>query len=135
MITTIEYTRLLKQTWPKLGQIWIKDTNHIELEPDYILKIMRAIPKEKRTVQGEGWDCDDIARHAMDVVNEHNAFVDGNFDTPTTLYTADGFKWKGEADIHTANVLCYRRQIYCFEPQLLEYWVATAPDDFIYKVG
>jgi hypothetical protein len=95
---------ILTGVWTKLGQIWLKDSLYCEFSPDDIVNAVKAQPAGYRRVISEAWDCDDIARSAVNAVQVRNAF-DLSGANPVAFGSANGLKWNNETEPHTANVM------------------------------
>lgn len=130
--TAQEIKAICRIPFPQINQIWGMDREYKEITIDKIKKIAATINPELRRVHGDVWDCEDIARHLIDVIR-YNNLKDGD-KQPDAIGSANGLRFAGVTEPHMAIFFIQNSQMWLFEPQTFEHWLPQVPDDFIFKL-
>jgi hypothetical protein len=131
-----EVRRFVESTFPLVKKIktsWITDKNLAEIEPSIVMERIAEISGKLKRVDGEKWDCDDIAKNATMHVRR---WWKNNFtvDEPIAFGEAYGMRFRGVDELHTVNIFIYDSRVYCVDLQLDYFWIANTLQDVVYKI-
>lgn len=116
------------------NQIWLVDQSYVGIDPRIIEnELTKLIDPSFKRVDGEKWDCDDIAVNGRVEVLKwwKNNYKESE---SVAMGVANGIRFNGVDENHTLNVLIFKNVVYLYDFQLDEWWQANPVNDLIYKV-
>lgn len=125
--------KILTQTWPQLGQIWIFD-QQLKCLPVKEIETMVIAVWEKMKNAGEKLDCDDQALFLHAAVKKRWA-LNSPDNEALCFGEVAGTMFQGWSDTHNQNIaVADDGKIWLIEPQTKEMWPASPNDDKPYWV-
>jgi len=128
--------QILYSTQPilaKFTQAWEPDSVYCDVDPEVIRKVAQTIDPRLKKVDGQGWDCDNIALKITVAVKEYCYLNNiSPYDVENAIGFGLGMKWNGVEENHTANIFVFEDIAYAYDGQLDSYWPLTTKGDLIY---